>query len=711
LPCSATVAQNKLAAVIKDAGTKERLAGASAVVKGTANGSVSGENGIVTVENIPAGTQTIEFSCLGYEPKQQTFTFPLSGRDTAEVLMETAFAELDEIVVSTTRSTRTIANIPTRMEYIGQEELDEKSSMKPGDIRMLLSESTGIQTQQTSPLSANSSIRIQGLDGRYTQILKDGMPLYTGAASGLGLLQIPPLDLRQVEIIKGSSSTLHGGGAIAGLVNLISKTPDTERELTFLLNGTSASGLDISGFFAQKFRQAGLTLFAARNTSRPSDPAGTGLSAIPEVERYTLNPRLFIYFSTKTKMDIGLNTAFENRLGGDMQFLKGRRSDEHSYFERNKTERTSTQFSLEHRFSETSTLNIRNSYSRFRRKITIPGYIFDGLQNATFSEISSTFAGTNTEWVTGANLWTDRFSEGEDDRNPRNYSRLTTGIFVQNLANLTQWLSIESGLRGDYVENYGFALLPRVSALFKIGSKWTSRAGGGLGYKTPTLFTEESERVQYRNVLPLDHRINSLERSYGANADVNYRTSIAGQITFGINQLVFYTRLNRPLMLIPLHDGNLQFQNIDGQIDTRGAETNVKIGYGDVKLFLGYTFTDAIVTASGSRHQNPLTPKHRINTVLMYEQEDRWRAGLEAYYNSRQRLNDGTFGRDCWVFGAMAEKIWEHLSIFINLENFTDTRQTRFESIYTGTITNPTFKDIYAPLDGFVANAGIKLRF
>jgi len=124
--------------------------------------------------------------------------------------------------------------------------------MRPGDIRMMLNESTGIQTQQVSATSANSSIRIQGLDGRYTQILKDGFPMYAGFSGGLGLLQTPPLDLRQVEIIKGSSSTLYGGGAIAGLINLISKVPTAERELRFLVNGTSAGGLDVNGFYGQR---------------------------------------------------------------------------------------------------------------------------------------------------------------------------------------------------------------------------------------------------------------------------------------------------------------------------------------------------------------------------------------------------------------------------------------------------------------------------
>src|SRR4051812_34910811 len=86
--------------------------------------------------------------------------------------------DLEEVQVSTTRSSRSIQDIPTRIEFIAGEELDEKANMKPGDIRMMLSESTGIQTQTTSATSGNSSIRIQGLDGRYTQILKDGFPMF-----------------------------------------------------------------------------------------------------------------------------------------------------------------------------------------------------------------------------------------------------------------------------------------------------------------------------------------------------------------------------------------------------------------------------------------------------------------------------------------------------------------------------------------------------
>jgi outer membrane receptor for ferrienterochelin and colicins len=99
-----------------------------------------------------------------------------------------------------------------------------------------------------------------------------------------------------------------------------------------------------------------------------------------------------------------------------------------------------------------------------------------------------------------------------------------------------------------------------------------------------------------------------------------------------------------------------------------------------------------------------------LNNVLMYEIEEQLKLGLEAYYYSPQKLNDGATGKSYWITGFMAERIWEHFSLFLNFENFLNTRQTRFDTIYTGSRTNPVFRDIYAPVDGFVVNGGIKIR-
>lgn len=704
-------AQHTLTAVIKDADTKEPLPGATALLAGTSNGAQSNEKGIVSIKDIPSGKQVIIFRFMGYQEKTDTIVFP-QQEALLTISLERAGREIEEVMISSTRSNRSIKDIPTRVEFINGEELEEKGNMKPGDIRMMLNESTGIQTQQVSATSANSSIRIQGLDGRYTQILKDGFPLYAGFSGGLGLLQTPPPDLKQVEVIKGSSSTLYGGGAIAGLVNLISKVPTDNRELRFLVNGTSAGGLDLSGYYGQRFEKVGVTVFASRNSNRAYDPSNTGFTAIPKFERYVLNPRLFLYFNANTKLNAGISFTTEDRTGGDILYIKGQGNDVHSYFEKNNSQRVSTQLAFEHQFTDNSSVAIKNSVNNFNRTIRIPGYVFDGKQWSSYTEATYHRGQENLEWVMGLNVYTDNFRETPTDTVPRrNYDQRTMGAFIQNTWKTSNWLQLETGLRGDYVADYGLVLLPRLSALLKISPKVSSRIGGGLGYKTPTIFTEETERIQYQGVLPVSSDANKLERSYGANVDVNYHTSFFDdKFSFSFNQLFFYTRINDPLLLTNAAAHLFRLENAAGYIKTRGWETNVKIGYGDFKLYLGYTFTDAQLNNNGRIMENPLTARHRLNNVLMYEKEEKWKVGLEAYYYSQQVLNDGSTGKPYWICGFMAEKLWERFSLFVNFENMLDTRQTRFDTIYTGTVTHPVFRDIYAPLDGFVVNGGLKLK-
>lgn len=701
-------AQHRISVYVSDATTHEPLSAATVTVMGISH--TAGKEGIAVFERIAAGKQLVQVHFVGYQSFSAVFTFPLPG-DTLLVQLETGEEKMEDVVVSSTRSSRSIRNTPARIELISGEELEEKANMKPGDIRMMLSESTGIQTQQVSATSANASIRIQGLDGRYTQLLKDGFPLFAGFSGGLGLLQTPPLDLKQVEIIKGASSTLYGGGAIAGLVNLISKTPAEQRDLQFLVNGTSAGGLDINGFYGQRLGKTGITLFGARNTSKPYDPSTTGFTAIPRTERYVVNPKLFVYFNPKTTMSIGVNTAFEKREGGDLQYLKGHGDSTHAYFENNNSTRVSSQLAVDHRINERKVIRFKNAVGYFGRTIAVPGYRFDGTQWSTYSEGSYSYAGAKMDWIFGANYYTDNFREHPADNFPkRNYDQQTAGLFAQQTWRATPWLQTEAGLRSDYVNRFGWVLMPRVSVLLKLSPKLTSRVGGGFGYKTPTIFTEETEKIQYKAVLPVSANTNDLERSYGANADLNYQTTLAGSLRLSLNQLFFVTRINHPLMLEPAGIDLYQLRNKQGHLSSQGWETNLKLRYKAFSLFVGYTYTDAWLHNQSIRQTNPLTPKHKLNNVLVYEWEGKLKIGLEAYYTSRQVLTDGTAGNPFWNCGVMAEKLWKKFSLFINFENITGTRQTKFDAIYTGPRSNPVFKDIYAPLDGFVVNGGIKLR-
>jgi outer membrane receptor for ferrienterochelin and colicins len=705
------VGQNTFKAIIKDNETKEPLFGATVLIQGTNNGGISDQSGLVQIGNIPDGKQVLVFRFVGYKEIIKPFDFPLNQSEPVKILLSASEEELEDVIVTATRSSRTIESIPTRIEAISGEELEEKGNMKPGDIRMMLNESTGIQTQQTSATSYNSSIRIQGLDGKYTQILRDGFPLYSGFSGGLGLLQIVPLDLKQVEVIKGASSTLYGGGAIAGLVNLVSKLPDEKRELNFILNGTSALGLDISEFYSEKFEKTGTTVFASYNSGIPYDPANIGLTAIPKFNRVTLNPKLFIYFNPRTTMNIGFNSTLETRTGGDILYIEGKGDSIHSYFEKNKTNRFSTQLGFLRQLNDSSHFEFKNSISYYDRIIEIPGFTFSGIQLSSFTEATYTTGRKKLEWIFGLNLWTEWFSQNKIETTPVvDYNHKTLGVFIQNTWNISDFMALETGVRGDYQNEYGFFFLPRLSALFKLNPKLSARIGGGLGYKSPTVFTEDAERLQFRNVLPIDVSKTKAEQSVGGNMDLNYHTYIGSQMTFSINSLFFYTQISKPLILTELESGFYEFLQPGGSIVTKGVESNVKLTYSHFKLFIGYTLADVNQNLNGNSTAYPLVAKHRLNNVLMYEIEDKLKIGIEAYYYSPQKLNDGATGKAYWLCGMMAERLWEHFSIFINFENLFDIRQTKFDAIYTGSITNPVFRDIYAPVDGFVVNGGIKIR-
>lgn len=700
--------QNTFQAVIKDAHTKEPLIGATAVLVGTTTGASADLKGLVTINNIPNGTQIIVFSFVGYETRKDTFEFPLPSNQQFIIFLEGG-EEMEEVIVTATRSSRTIEEIPTRIEFLAAEELGEKAVMNSTNIAMLLRESTGIQMQQTSANSANQSIRIQGLDGRYTQILKDGFPLFGGFSSGLSIMQIPPLDLKQVEVIKGSTSTLYGGGAIAGLINLVTKTPvEGEPELSIMLNQTSAMGTTANSFYARKFNKTGFSIYASGNRQEPYDPNKDGFSDIPQVRSITLNSKFFWYPNDSTTLWLGINTFLEDRIGGDILVINDKPDSLHTFTEQNLSKRFSTQLAFDKTFKNATQLSFRNSISYFDREINIPNYRFQGNQLASFSEATYTLEKENTHWISGANLFTDNFKENQlSNPSVRDYQNITVGGFAQNTWDINPKFAMESGLRTDYNTNYGTFVLPRISLLFKPNKKLSGRLGGGMGYKLPTIFTEEAEALTFQNILPIDRNTVKAENSVGGNFDINYKTIIGNKMTFSINQLFFYTQLNKALVLSQdIANGNYFFENADGTIESRGFETNIKLTYGDFKLFLQYAFIDVKLNYDNINNQKPLTPKHNAGAVLVFEQHDKWRIGFETYYTGQQFLSDYTQTRDYWIVGLMALRELKHFSLFLNFENFNDTRQSRYQDIVQPPTNNPTFAEIWAPTDGFVVNGG-----
>ena len=692
---------------VSNAETNEPLIGATVYFEELEKGAVTDFDGIATFTEIPIGNQIIKISYIGFKTIETIIE--IGAKKEFSFKLEPGGNELDEVVIQSSRSTRTVRKIPTRIEFIGAEELGEKAVMNPTNISMVLRESTGIQMQQTSLSSGNTNIRIQGLDGRYTQLLRDGFPLYGGFSSGLSILQIPPLDLQQFEIIKGSASTLYGGGAIAGLINMVSKTPDEEPALDIMLTQTQALGSTANVFYSQRNEKYGVSLYGSGHYQKAYDPEDDGFSNIPKTTSVSFNPKFYYYPSENTTFWIGLNGTYDDRIGGDITKIESGENGIHQYTEENVSKRLSSQAVYETQIDSVSSLNIKNSVSFFDRKLTIPDFIFDGKQTNTFTELTYQKAANRTDWIFGANLYSFNFDENDKAPLQRDQSDLTYGAFINNIYDFSDNWILETGMRADYNTDYGFFPLPRISLLYKNDNGFSSRIGGGLGYNIPDIFTEEAEYVHFENVLAIDKSSIKAERSYGVNFDVNYQTQLFDAVGFSINQLFYVSAINNGLLLNATDNGFFRFENATDEILSKGAETNIKFTYKDFRWFLNYALIDTKLNYLPGNPQKPLTAKHNAGSVLMYEAE-KWRIGYETFYTGKQFLSNGTETTDFITMGLLLMRNFKFGSAFVNFENFTDRRQSSFSPLVLPPHDNPGFPEIYAPTDGFIFSIGVIIK-
>ena len=685
----------------------EPIFGATVYFEELEKGAVTDFDGIATFNEIPNGEHIIIVSFLGFETLKTTIQIP-SNSDLIFKL-KSGGNELDEVVLQSSRSTRTVKKIPTRIEFIGVEEMGEKAIMNPTNISMVLRESTGIQMQQTSLSSGSTNIRIQGLDGRYTQLLRDGFPLYGGFSSGLSILQIPPLDLQQFEIIIGSSSTLYGGGAIAGLINMVSKTPDEEPALDIMLTQTQALGSTANVFYSKRNEKFGISLYGSGHYQKAYDPEDDGFSNLPKTKSISFNPKFFYYPSDKTTFWLGLNGTYDDRIGGDITKIESGENGIHQYTEENISKRLSSQAVYKTQIDSISSLSIKNSVSFFDRNLTIPDFNFDGKQTNTFTEITYQRETSKADWIFGANLYTSNFDENDNATLQRDQTDITYGLFANNIYDLSDSWILETGLRADYNTDFGFFPLPRISLLYKNDNGFSSRIGGGLGYKIPDIFTEEAEFINFENIIGIDKSSLKAERSYGVNLDFNYQTRLFETIGFSINQLFYVTAINNGLLLNSTNNGLFAFENATDEILSKGAETNIKFTYKDFRWFLNYALIDTKLNYLAGNPQKPLTAKHNAGSVLMYE-SDKWRIGYETFYTGKQFLSNGTETTDFVTMGLLLMRNFKFGSAFVNFENFTDRRQSRFSPLVLPPHENPEFPEIYAPTDGFIFSVGIIIK-
>ncbi|HYF01328.1 MAG TPA: TonB-dependent receptor, partial [Planctomycetota bacterium] len=472
-------------------------------------------------------------------------------------------AEEDEedIIVQGTRTRRRVQDEPIRVEVITREEIEEKLLMRPGNIAMLVNETGGVRVQVTSPALGAANIRVQGMEGRYTQLLADGLPLYGGQASSLGVLQIAPTDLGQVEVIKGAASALYGPSALGGVINLISRRPRDVIEAEGLVNATTRGGQDLTAYLSTPLGRgwSGSVTGGAHRQSR-HDLDEDGWLDIPFYKRATARPRLFWQGPNGASAYVTVGAMTERRVGGTGRGWTA--PDARPFRQSQDTDRLDAGLVAELPVEGLGRVHLRGSGMTQDHRHVFGEVIEDDRHRTGFGEASLAGETGPTSWVAGLAYQADRF---RSQTFPAfDYTHEVPAAFGQLEHEVTPELTLAGSARLDLHNRYGTQFSPRLSALYRPGP-WTIRAAIGRGFYAPTPFVEEVEAAGLSRIEPVGDL--EAETARTASLDIGYASGpIEASLTLFASDIDNATRLE------PVAADRARLVNVDGRTRIRGSE-------------------------------------------------------------------------------------------------------------------------------------------
>jgi outer membrane receptor for ferrienterochelin and colicins len=658
-------------------------------------------NGAVSVSRPPGA---VEITVVKESFLPTTVSITLVAGQTQPVLVELQrqLTLEEQVIVSATRTDKRLEDQPLRVEVLPREEIEEKLMMTPGDIVMMLNEMGGMRVQATSPSLGAASVRIQGMQGRYTRVFSDGLPLF-GEVGGLGLLQIPPMDLGQVEVIKGVASSLYGAGAMGGVVNLISRRPGARTDREFLLNRSTRGATDAVAWYATPARRGwALTLLGGGHWQAHNDVNDDAWADLPGYSRGVVRPRLFWDNGAGRTFFATAGFTAEDRTGGTMPGAELSTTGT-PYVEALDTRRVDTGV-------------VGQMLLRKRYLLSMRGALMQQRHDHQFGEVrerdrhETAFAEVTLRAPIARHTLVGGFAIERDAYRPRDlprftYTFTTPGLFLQDDMDVVKWLSLSASARLDHHNEYGTFFSPRVAALLRSG-RWTSRLSVGGGFFGPTPLTEETEAAGLSRLqIPAPLRA---EEGRSTSMDL---TRSDGPVSYTVT--LFRSRIQYPLD-VDRSEGLVLTNRAESTINT-GVEVLGTLRRAPYSLTTTYTYVRAREREGDLTHQAALTPQHSAGIVGMWEREDVGRAGLEVYYTGVQRLEENPYrdtSRPYVVAGLLAERQFGRIRLFINGENLTGVRQTRWDPLIRPTrgADGRWTVDAWAPLEGRNINGGIRLQ-
>jgi outer membrane receptor for ferrienterochelin and colicins len=596
---------------VRDADTREPLAYSSVQVMGTTAGTTANERGNFSLDISTFAGAKLVVSFIGY--KTETITLSKNQVKYTILLKPEASALQEVVVVSGTMKEVSKMDSPIPVE-IYTPALFLKNPTP--SIFESLSMVNGVQPQLNCNVCNTGDIHINGMEGPYTMILIDGMPVVSSLSTVYGLAGIPNSMVKRIEVVKGPASTLYGSEAVGGLINIITKDPSTSPSFKTDISSTSLReyNVDISTRWKLKNANAllGINYFNFRNKL---DVNNDNFTDITQQHRISLFNKWEFQRSNSREASLAARYIYEDRWGGELQWTKHHRGSDQVYGESIYTNRVELigNYQLPVR-KEKIFFNYSYNYHKQDSYYGVHPYMAE--QQVAFGQFRWDKKISNHDLLIGLPF---RFTFYDDntpgtasaDSTQRNQPMLTylPGVFVQDELKVSEHLTLLSGLRYDHHNQHGNIFSPRLSAKYSPNKTNTFRLSTGNGYRVVNLFTEDHAALTGARQVIIK---NALKPEQSWNVNLNYATTLSHTRGFvGFDASVFYTYFTNKIVGDFITNSELIiYDNLDGHAVSKGITINADVAFtNSLKIITGVTLMDVYQVGKNADGRESKTPQ------------------------------------------------------------------------------------------------------
>jgi outer membrane receptor for ferrienterochelin and colicins len=589
-------AQHVLTGAVRDAETREPLAYASVLVLPSGVGTTTDMSGNFSV-NIPEvrTPSQIIVSFIGY--KTDTITISERQKRYTVLLSHDVSALHEVVVVSGTMKEVTKMGSPIPVEVYSPALFMKNPTPS---IFESLSMVNGVQPQLNCNVCNTGDIHINGMEGPYTMVLLDGMPIVSSLATVYGLAGIPNSLVKRIEIVKGPASTLYGSEAVGGLVNIITKDPNTSPTLNVDFSATHLAEYNADIAAKMKVGKSdalvGINYF---NFNNPMDVNKDNFTDVTQQQRISLFNKYSFQRRDQRQASLALRYVYEDRWGGQLQWNKHLRGSDQVYGESIYTNRYEIVGNYQLPTAREK-LVFDYSYNYHLQDSYYGVYKYLADQQVAFGQLRWDKKIGNHDLLAGIpfryiyyddNTVGTRQGDSTDTRNFPMHTYLP-GIFIQDEFHVSDRLTVLGGMRYDHHNHHGNILSPRLSFKYAPNKNNTFRLSTGNGFRVVNLFTEDHAALTGARSVIIE---NELKPEQSWNVNLNYATNVVHTAGYlGLDASVFYTYFTNKIVGDFFTDPDLIiYDNLDGHAISKGITINTDIAFtNSLKIIAGVTLMD-----------------------------------------------------------------------------------------------------------------------